>query len=312
MRRSSLIALALAAALAALFWTQLKALALWAARRHHGCPLAACLEAPALDRAHRRAREGIQNSLRILRRDPAGLDLWHTPSGPLWCPRRRHDAFWLADLLAEAEAGPYSHGAVRVRPGDIVLDGGAHIGVFTRQALAAGAALVVAVEPAPSNVECLRRNLAAEIAARRVMVYPKGLWHRHETLRLTTDDNTSLGDSLILSRGASGIEVPLVPLDALVRELALPRVDFIKMDIEGAEQEALAGARQTLACWRPRLAISAYHRGDDTLRIPALVRAAHPGYRVTPGPCLMEKSRLVPKALFFHPSSAPAEPEHVR
>lgn len=311
MRRSLGIGLALAAALAVLFWAQLKPLALWAARRHNGCPLKACLEAPALDRAHRRARERIQNSLRIMRRDPAGFQLWHTPHGPLWSPQRRHDAFWLADLLAEADAGPYSHGAVGVRHGDIVLDGGAHIGVFTRQALAAGAALVIAVEPAPSNVECLRRNLTAEIAARRVRVYPKGLWHRQETLRLTTDDNTSLGDSLILPRGASGIQVPLVPIDDLVQELALPRVDFIKLDIEGAEQEALTGARQTLARFRPRLAISAYHKGDDTLRIPAIVRAACPGYRLTPGPCLIEKRRLVPKVLFFEPSPEPAR-AHLR
>ncbi len=299
MRRLTWIGLALAAALAALFWAQLKPLALWAARRHNGCSLRACLEAPALDRAHRQTRQRMQGSLRFLRRDPAGLELWETPSGPFWVPQRRLTSLGVADMLAEAKSGVYAHGAVHVRPGDTVLDCGANIGVFARQALAAGAAVVVAVEPAPSNLDCLRRNFPSEIGARRLIVYPKGVWYREETLPLLLDDNSSEGDSLLLRRGSSAIDVHLAPIDTLVRELVLPRVDFIKMDIEGAEQEALMGARETLARFRPRLAISAYHKGDDPLRIPALVRAARPDYRLTAGPCLLEKSRLVPKVLFF-------------
>ena len=46
----------------------------------------------------------------------------------------------------------------------MVLDGGAHVGVYVREALDRGARLVVAIEPAPANVECLRRNFPEEIA----------------------------------------------------------------------------------------------------------------------------------------------------
>ena len=61
-----------------------------------------------------------------------------------------------------------------VRPGDVVLDCGANIGVFVRESLDAGAKTVVAIEPAPENIECLRRNFKDEIAAGRVIVYPEG------------------------------------------------------------------------------------------------------------------------------------------
>jgi len=307
MKRALWIGGALAVLLAA--WAglpYLRALGLWAARRHNGCSLSACFEAPFQERAHRQARQQIEQSMRLLDRDPVGFELWGTPLGPLWSPRRRRGAFWLADMLAEAQTDLYALGPVRVRPGDIVLDCGANIGVFSHQALAAGASLVVAIEPSPASVACLNRNFPSAIAARRVIVCPKGVWHREETLRLSIDENSSVGDSLVLPRGASGVEVPLVRIDTLVRELALPRVDFVKMDIEGAEQEALIGARQTLERFRPRLAISAYHKGDDPFRIPALVRIACPDYRVTPGPCLMEKWRLVPKVLFFDSLLAPA------
>ncbi len=299
-RTRILLALALAAAaVIVLARAEVKAFALWAARRHNGCSLGACLAAPGLSRVHAQARQRIEQSLRLLRTDPAGLQLWATPMGELWTPQRRRSAYWMADMLAEAEANLYAQGAIRVRPGDAVLDCGANIGVFARQALSMGAALVVAIEPSPASLECLRRNFAAEIAARGLIVYPQGVWNREETLRLLVDDNTSAGDSLILQRGQTSIAVPLTRIDTLVRELGLARVDFVKMDIEGAEQEALEGARHTLARFKPRLAISGYHKGDDPARIPALVAAARPDYRLARGPCLIDKYRLVPKILFF-------------
>ena len=58
----------------------------------------------------------------------------------------------------------------------------------------------------------------------------------------------------------------------LVEELKLDRVDFIKFDIEGAEHQALRGARETLRRLRPRLAMSAYHLPDDARTLPAEVR----------------------------------------
>ena len=168
--RAALTLAALLAVGAGLFSAHLKAVALWAAGRHNGCALRACLEVPAQEHAHREARQRIEQSMRLLGRDSAGLELWETPLGPLWSPQRRQSAFWLADMLAEAQADLYSFGPVRVRPGDIVLDCGANIGVFARQALSAGAALVVAIEPGPASVACLNRNFAAEIAGRRFLV----------------------------------------------------------------------------------------------------------------------------------------------
>jgi uncharacterized protein YqjF (DUF2071 family) len=50
------------------------------------------------------------------------------------------------------------------------------------------------------------------------------------------------------------------------------RVTFIKMNIEGAEIDALKGAARTIRRWQPKLAISAYHRPSDLWRIPRLVR----------------------------------------
>jgi hypothetical protein len=85
-----------------------------------------------------------------------------------------------------------------------------------------------------------------------------------------------------------------------VAELKLGRVDFIKMDIEGAETNALSGARETLAKDHPRLSISAYHLPTDPERIPQVIRGAWPGYRMECGPCAeTEDGHVRPDVLYF-------------
>jgi hypothetical protein len=59
----------------------------------------------------------------------------------------------------------------------------------------------------------------------------------------------------------------------------MPRVDFIKMDIEGSELAALKGASGALREWKPRLAISLYHRVEDFHAIPLWLDSLGLGYR---------------------------------
>ena len=76
------------------------------------------------------------------------------------------------------------------------------------------------------------------------------------------------------------------------------------MDIEGAEQQALIGAVITLNRHRPRLSISTCHHEDDPAGIPAMILKSAPGYAVDCGPCVVEKLRLRPHALYFRPQSS--------
>ena len=71
-----------------------------------------------------------------------------------------------------------------------------------------------------------------------------------------------------------------VRIDDVVQSLKLDRVDFLKMDIEGAEGGALLGAQDTIRRFRPKLAISAYHRVGDLYVLPRLIRKLLPDYRL--------------------------------
>jgi FkbM family methyltransferase len=245
-----------------------------------------------------RVKDRILEASKLLRKE-GGFHLWQTPDGEYWIPSGSD--YVLPFNLAEQARQIYGTGARSVQKNDIVLDCGANVGVFVRDALKRGASKVVAIEPAPENIECLRRNFAREVAAGTVIVYPKGVWDKDDVLTLNVDPNNSAADSFLIKReGSKAVaEVPLTTIDKLTAELGLPRVDYIKMDIEGAEPNALIGARQTIVRFKPRLSLSAYHAPDHPERIPALVRAADSTYKMECGPCTEVEGRIRPDILYF-------------
>lgn len=271
-----------------------------AAGKSPHCPLRQALRSAEHQRLLTEAKNRILAASRRLEEDPAGFVLWETPKGRFWITRGND--YFLPFHLAEQETDIYSAPGIAVRPGDVVLDCGANVGVYTRHALDAGARLVVAIEPAPATLECLRRNLAAEIASGRVIVYPKGVWDKDDQLTLYVDPaNTAAASFLHADPKFQQVQrVPLTTVDKLVGELGLERVDFIKMDIEGAEPNALRGARQTLARFHPRLAIASYHAPDHPATIPAVVGEIAPGYRIECGVCTETGDGIRPDVLFFH------------
>jgi FkbM family methyltransferase len=271
------------------------------AGRSPHCPMANAVKSDANLKTQIRYKDEILGSSKLLEKDKEGYEHWSTPMGTYWIPDGSR--YVLPFNLAEQKRKIYGEGEQAVRQGDIVLDCGANIGVFTQMALTAGAKTVVAIEPAPENLECLRRNFPQEIAAGRVIVYAKGVWDKEDKMTLQVDPHNSAADSFIIHRegGHSGIEVALTTIDRLVEELKLERVDYIKMDIEGAEQRALSGGKATIARFHPRLSLSAYHAPTDPERIPQLVRAAWPGYREECGPCAEANWSVRPDVQYFRP-----------
>ncbi len=91
------------------------------------------------------------------------------------------------------------------------------------------------------------------------------------------------GPATTVVGGAGYARVPSVTVDDLVATGVTDRIDFIKLDIEGAELDAMRGATEVLRAFRPRLALSAYHRSDDLWELARLVDGLDLGYRFALG-----------------------------
>jgi FkbM family methyltransferase len=270
------------------------------AGRSPECPVANAIKADENLRLQILYNDQMIKGSKLLDTDPAGYQLWDTPLGRYWIPAGSR---WVLPFnLAEQKRRIYGNDQQSARAGDIVLDCGANVGVTVRVWLAAGAKQVVAIEPAPENIECLRRNFKDEIAAGHVIIYPKGVWDKDDIMPMQIDPSNSAADSFLIHRqgGTEVRGIPLTTIDKLVAELKLERVDFIKMDIEGAEPRAIIGGRETIAKYHPRMALCTYHAPDHPKRIPDLVRAAWPGYMVECGPCAEANHAVRPDVLYFH------------
>lgn len=213
------------------------------------------------------------------------------PDGPLLQRERVRSAFHLlSDLDSQREfveqlrlrttgefdhlASPVAHpqyfppDLVQWRAGEVVFDGGAYDGDSLRSWVdwrGADFKRWIAVEPDPLN----RDRLHALIAA-----LPEGMHGRvtvHECAlgavagSLTLEVTGTAGSTVAKGTGSNSIEVTVCTADSLDQH---EPVSFFKLDIEGAELEALAGAASMIARGRPVLAISAYHRQDHLWRVP--------------------------------------------
>lgn len=132
---------------------------------------------------------------------------------------------------------------------------------------------VVAVEPDRRNCRKLR-VLAEELAERGlpVEVYEAGIWSEQGELGFS--DSGGRQSTFI---GAEKKTVPVTTIDALAEGL---EVSLIKMDVEGAELQALAGGRETLPQAAPKLFVAAYHYDVDLFRLPLLLQEIVPQYKI--------------------------------
>jgi FkbM family methyltransferase len=106
--------------------------------------------------------------------------------------------------------------------------------------------------------------------ADEMVLYPCGLWSRTEQMHFSSESSES---SCLTTEG--GHLVQCVSIDDALQGF---HPTLIKMDIEGAEYEALVGASATIIKNRPGLAVSGYHRFDHLLKIPLLLKQFDLGY----------------------------------
>lgn len=158
------------------------------------------------------------------------------------------------------------------------VDCGAYDGDSIKALLrySSGVEALVAFEPDPSSFACLTKNvhdLRGSLPESTVL-FPCGVWSGGRQAGFAVRPG---GGSEIVSDQEEGNAVFVVSLDEVLPNW---NPDFIKMDIEGSELNALQGGRRLITESRPDLAIAVYHRPQDLWEIPLLIDSWKLGYRL--------------------------------
>ena len=127
---------------------------------------------------------------------------------------------------------------------------------------------IICFEPDASNFSVLNRTLIDD----RIVKIQSGVWNEESTLTFVADKGAG---STISTETTTTTSVHVVAIDGVQ---ACQKATFIKMDIEGAERNALKGAAEVIRRNRPKLAISIYHSNEEMLGIPEYLHSTLEDY----------------------------------
>jgi len=149
------------------------------------------------------------------------------------------------------------------------LDGGGYVGDTATEVIKnfPDFKKIYLIEPIPENIRIAKRELDY---LKNIEFLTCGVSNEKTTLHF----NEEKSFSTMYGNGTQSVEVDTI--DNIIKE----KVDYIKLDIEGAEQDAIDGAKNTIKKYKPILAICIYHKAEDWYEIPQKVLAIQSEYKV--------------------------------
>lgn len=195
----------------------------------------------------------------------------------------KHDIYFPNDLLT-------------ILPDEVFVDCGAYDGdtirnLYKMNELFSGN--VIAFEPDPINFLKLEQyvNALPSKIKENLTIYPYAVGAHRSKVRFEAAGTEA---SYV---GSGDLEVESVPLDEILSDR---KPTYIKMDIEGSEIDALAGAKSTIMENLPVLAICSYHRQEHLWRVPSIIKSYSDQYQFFLRPHLLEVWDLVCYAIPLH------------
>lgn len=140
-------------------------------------------------------------------------------------------------------------------------------------------AKIYAMEPDTKNYRKMKRRLYM-IGSAIFEAYNCGAWDEDETVVFNLRSgrsSTAVPSKNMTLNPARFREIKMLKLDTILRGQP---VTYLKMDVEGAEEKAILGAKQTIADFSPKLNIALYHRNEDMFKIPLLINSMQKKYKL--------------------------------
>ncbi len=149
------------------------------------------------------------------------------------------------------------------------VDGGGYVGDTAQEVIKnyPDFKKIYLIEPIPENIRIAKRELGHY---ENIEFLTCGVSNKKETLYF----NEEKSFSSIYGKGTQSVKVDTI--DNIIKE----KVNFIKLDIEGGEQDAIEGAKESIKKYKPILAICVYHKAEDWYKIPEKILKIESGYSV--------------------------------
>jgi len=170
-----------------------------------------------------------------------------------------------------------------IKKNDIVIDAGANIGFFSLFA-AFKEAKVFAFEPVSETYNRLLENINYFKAEKKIFPFCFALGDLKKESLIKFNPFFSVQSTIIDSnflpiKKFVLKKVNIITIDDFVNKNKIKKIDFIKIDTEGYELKILKGAKETIKKFKPKIAISAYHKKEDKKEIPDFLLKIRPDYQ---------------------------------
>lgn len=193
--------------------------------------------------------------------------------------RTERSPFFLIPNKNAVVCGEYKD--IKISAGDYIVDCGAYDGdtldMYMKRTN--NDCHVYAFEPFEMNYKKLVKRIEDNKWNNNVTAFNMAVGYSNEMIQTTFNDD-DFGMALNISNysGTRKTEIEVVRLDDILSRVC--KIDYIKMDIEGEEKNALNGAREIISKYHPKLLISGYHKIEDFWEIPTTIWDIYNGYKI--------------------------------
>ncbi|TDQ36701.1 FkbM family methyltransferase [Thiopseudomonas denitrificans] len=172
----------------------------------------------------------------------------------------------------------YEHNKVKHLENSFIIDAGAFVGdtavLFSQTYINP---TIHSFELLDENIELLEKNIK-DNNIQNTSIYKTALSDKDGDI--VHIKATAIQGATSMFGENTGEAIETITIDKHIKDNNIAKVDFIKMDIEGAERYALAGATNTIKKHKPTLAICIYHLWDDIIKLPELISCLNPSYKL--------------------------------
>ncbi len=160
----------------------------------------------------------------------------------------------------------------------VIVDAGASTGMFSVMCAVLGAKKVYAFEPVKSTFQELEDNIRGNGFEKVIVPVGKAVGDKNFATLISYSEDGNTGASICLIKNQQMTqEIDVVRLDDFLKG---EKVDLVKMDVEGYEENVLLGMKELIKKFKPVLTFSAYHKSTDKKRLPEVVRSMREDYRI--------------------------------